>query len=128
MPNNRVTFTVPRELTGWKRGFEKLPVEIAVAGTEMWKAATDVLFDRSQQYVHVITGDLKSSGTSRTYIAEGSQLVGEVSYGNDQVDYAQYEEDRGGEHAYLQRAWLDSQTTFDTMLPGLWGRLTATWS
>lgn len=48
---------------------------------------TDAIYDDSQLYVPVLTGDLRASG--RTEYADGT---GYVVYGDENVDYATYQE------------------------------------
>jgi hypothetical protein len=103
MPSARVRFTTPPQVKAWSRGMKDGEKHVFDAADTHWQAAADVLFDRSQQYVHVITGNLKASGRSRVYRLAKS-TVAEIAYGGGSVDYAGYEEARGGDHAYLSRA------------------------
>lgn len=75
-------------------------------------AALDTLFGMgytlSQGIVHVISGDLKASGTDHTE-HEGVTWKGELEYGPgteltspDHVDYAWYEQRRGGTHDFMR--------------------------
>ena len=68
---------------------------------EAWQQAIDVMFDRTQQLVHIDTGELISSGSSRSF-RERDSLVGEVEYG---APYAIYEFGRGDSHDALNRAF-----------------------
>lgn len=77
-----------------------------------WHQATEVMFDRSQQFVHVITAALKQSG--RMDVRETrNTLHGEITYGGTAAcDYAVYEFARGGSHDALARAFEVTQATF----------------
>lgn len=86
-----------------------------------WEQANEIFFDRTQQYVHVITGDLKSSGRQRVVI-EGGRLVGYVQYGDGTVDYAQAELDRGGDHDFLGRGWEATQVYISALFGKMWIR------
>lgn len=122
-----VTVKVSANYKRWIAGFAHLDQEAAEAAQTAWEAATDVFFDRSQQYVHVLSGDLKRSGQAEVQVTKGS-LVGRLSYGNDgDVDYAIYEEERGGTHAYLTRAWEATEAQFSRAFPEAWGKVVAGW-
>lgn len=69
-------------------------------------------FAESQAIVHVITGSLKGSGRT-SFKVEGDQWDGSISYGgaspgflHDPVDYAGYEQERGGSHDFLRNTDL----------------------
>ena len=68
---------------------------------EAWQQAIDVMFDRTQQLVHIDTGELISSGSTRSF-RRGDNLVGEVEYS---APYAVYEFGRGDSHDALNRAF-----------------------
>lgn len=112
MPSTRAAWRTPPEVRAWARGMRNGEEHVYTAAAVHWAAAGDVLFSRSQEYVHVITGNLKASGRQRTYrLARG--FVAEIAYGGGAVDYAGYEEARGGDHAYLSRAVETSTRLFD---------------
>jgi hypothetical protein len=68
-----------------------------------WEQATEVFYGRTQEFVHVIGGGLKSSGRRKT-VRNADRIVGEVAYGGTpECDYAVYEFRRGGAHDALGR-------------------------
>lgn len=102
-------------LDAWIRGLDRMDEPDEHAET-LWRQATDVMFDRSQSYVHVITGELKASGRvnmgRRTH-----ELIGEVAYGGTpECDYAVYEFARGGSHDALLRAFQTTGQVFERTL------------
>lgn len=72
-------------------------------------------FARSQQEVHVITGSLHASGTIESDLKDDI-WKGEIEYGgpslghkHDPVEYAEYEQRRGGSHDFMASTYpLDS--------------------
>jgi hypothetical protein len=128
----RLELVVPTDLDIWQAGFTLLPEELVLAAAAQWEIATDLFFDNTQQVVHVITGDLKASGRSSVSV-DGQTVVGEIVYGDVDglhgfVDYAQFEEDRGGDHAYLARGWEASQSKFEAAMGLAWSSVVAGWS
>jgi len=106
------------EVTGldkWIDGFGRLG-EPHEPGVVRWRQATEVMFDRSQQAVHVITAALKASGRYDAHKTVG-EIVGEVTYGGTaDCDYAVYEFRRGGSHDALRRGFVEARQTFvDTL-------------
>lgn len=108
----------------WEAGMGNLGREVSDRGRTVWNAATDVMFDRSQQYAHVLSGDNKASGSAET-VVEGTDLIGRITYDSD---HAIYEEARGGEHAYIGRAWEATETMFRESLPKAWEEVVKSWS
>lgn len=75
------------------------------------KSALDAVllaaFFETQAEVHVITGSLKGSGNAYSDV-DGDEWTGTLSYGglspgfpNDPVEYAAYEQARGGGHDFM---------------------------
>jgi len=66
----------------------------------------ELAFSQSQSQTHVISGSLKSSGRSSSDIINGSAWEGIIEYGGDGqphfVDYAIYEQARGGDHDFMR--------------------------
>jgi hypothetical protein len=118
-----VQVIVPREIAVWERGFRYLAGEVAARGVPTWQAATEVFFEATQRYVHVITGQLKASGRMAVR-AEGDQIVGEVAY---EAHYAVYEFRRGGAHDALTRGWETAEATYRTAMGELWTEVVASW-
>ena len=63
-------------------------------------AALAVGFAGTQAHVHVESSALKFSGR-KTSNWKNSGWEGEVSYGGEGIDYAVYEQQRGGEHDFM---------------------------
>ncbi len=99
----------------WVRALSSFEVD-DVAVRE-WQAVNDVYFSRTQQYAHVLSGDMKRSGRQETRTA-GRQIITETVYGGVSgsqgrpVDYAIYEIRRGGSHDFIGRALNATATTF----------------
>lgn len=109
--SRQATIKVPKEFAQWIAGFEQLGEQAQEVGLLHWRVATDIFFDRTQQFVHVLTSNLKSSGRSSVRVSNG-RVTGTLRYGGANVRYAIIEEERGGDHAYLSRGWEASQATF----------------
>lgn len=107
---NRIRIVADETWYKWISGLASLK-----APEESWAAAADIMFDYSQEYVHVITGNLKASGRVETHADAGS-VVAAVVYGGGVVDYSLTEERRGGSHAYLTRAWQSTEEVFQGAL------------
>lgn len=118
-----VEIRVSANWKAWERGLGSLGQAMGDRGRTIWQQATDVMFDRSQQYAHVLSGDNKESGSAET-VVDGNDLVGRITYDSD---HAIYEEARGGEHAYLGRAWEATQSTFERAMPKAWKEITESW-
>lgn len=108
---------VSPELEGWIDDFEELsslePSRLA------WERATRMMYRRSQEVVHVITGELKASG-SYEMAGDGDDIEGRVVYTAPQ---ALFEELLGGDHAFLTRAHEDTQDKFDDAMMASWRRV-----
>lgn len=83
---------------------DNLPSYRAVARLE---ATLGEIFAETQAMVHVQTGSLRGSGKSSSDVSEG-KWEGEISYGGisagfpkSPVEYAEYEQRRGGSHDFL---------------------------
>lgn len=65
-------------------------------------------FADTEAKVHVITGSLKLSGKTESDYSAEDEWTGSISYGgesagpNNPVDYAIYEQERGGEHDFFR--------------------------
>lgn len=77
-----------------------------------WRTATERFYDRSQQFVHVDSVALKSSGRFEVQRVV-HRAIGELVYGGTHgVDYAIYEFARGGSHDAPQRAMNATAESF----------------
>jgi hypothetical protein len=108
----------------WIEGMAVAPVTIAAVARIEWKAAADVMFDRTQQYVHVITGRLKASGKPAQIKTSHDEVTATIEY---DAPYAIYEEARGGAHAFMTRGYEASSRMFESAMPKAWERLVMTW-
>lgn len=126
MGKSRIRFVVPPEWRAWRQGFGDMEKQAIKYGFVLWQAATEVFFDRTQEAVHILSGDLKRSGemSVRPY---GRTIVGEVTYGNEEVDYAPYEIARGGSHDFMTIGWSRAEQVFDSALPNVWENIVRGW-
>lgn len=102
------------EVQGWDGMMDALDRLAALprGQTELWEQTTERFYDRSQQYVHVDSVNLKLSGRHHT-VRVVHRVMGEVVYGGTHgVDYAVYEFARGGNHDALGRAFRAVSATY----------------
>lgn len=119
-------------LEDWKRGFRHLEKEnVSRVAVEKWSLAVEVLFAATQQYAHVLSGDMISTGRHKTG-REGTDIVGEIEYGGipgeatgEMVDYTEYELKRKGSHDFYARA---ARATKDRLEAGVGEMLEAAFS
>lgn len=109
-----ITLSVSRELKDWVDGLSDF--DLGDAALTEWHAANETFFDRTQRYVHILSGDLKTSGRVHSEV-DGKTLVGFTEYGGVQgtrgeVDYAIYEIARGGSHDFIGRALAGSTASY----------------
>lgn len=114
MGTSHITVTVSEDLERWVRGLTDFGLDSAAL--DEWYQANDAFFERTQRFVHILSGDLKRSGTMDVEI-EGKTLVGATTYGGTQgtegpVDYAIYELAAGGSHDFIGRALASSTDLF----------------
>jgi hypothetical protein len=114
----RATITVTG-LEEWIGKLTRLAAEPSDVFEERWTDATKYMFDRSQSHVRVITGQLKSSGW---WAVETDPTSVEATVAYD-APYAFYEHARGGDHAFLQLAYLDAEDRFEEALADGWEEL-----
>ena len=130
---DRLQITTPANFQRWSLGARALPGGFRGASGPLWQLANENFFSLTQQYVHVESGDLKSTGRE-TVTVEGSRVVATVEYGGvvpgtgRTVDYAQFELNRGGDHDYMGRAWEEAQDVFQGVFGQTWGRVVAAWN
>jgi hypothetical protein len=112
MPSSRI---VVRGLDEWRAGFDRL-THISEGQEAVWRQATEVMYGRTQEVVHVISGELKASGRFGTTRGR-TQIIGEVTYGGTPgCDYAIFETRRGGSHDFLTRGFVAATRTFRSAL------------
>lgn len=106
----------------WQRNFDKLGRKpMSRAAVEEWEQSTEVMFDLTQQYAHVLSGDMKKSGTMGVEEVTPTSITCHITYGGTRksdakphwkhqfVDYTQYELRLGGDHDFFQRAHRKAQ-------------------
>ena len=102
--SDRIRIVPDDRFQKWARGFEVLSSEgIGDPGMEQWELAMSLFFTATNSYIHVLSGDLKASGSKEVRREGALRIVGELSYGDEKVDYAQYELRRGGSHDFIAR-------------------------
>lgn len=118
-----IKVTVSPSWNRWVNGFNTIEREAQNAARTEFQQAGEVFFARSQQFVHVLSGDLLASG-SIEIVATGGEVVARLTY---DTDYAIYENARGGSHAFIDRAWEATEQTFADALPGAWSKVVSSW-
>lgn len=121
-----VQIVVPRQFEAWERGFAHIVDDTAREALVQLQVATDLFFDATQRFVHIVSGALKATGEA-VVVRDGDQVVGEVKYGDEDVVYAQIEEDRGGEHAYMSRGWEVAAGAYEQAMGRVWSEVVAGW-
>ena len=116
----------PANFQRWSLGARALPGGFRGVSGPLWQLANENFFSLTQQFVHVDSGELKASGREEVHL-EGSRVVATVTYGNENVTYAQFEINRGGSHDYLGLAWEQSQGVFEEVFGKTWQRVVASW-
>ena len=106
MPDARIE--ISPEFDRWVNGMDRLSRQDPLA-LQRWNESVRSLYEAADRVVHVITGDLKRPGHVNVRITQ-DELIGEVIY---DTDYAIYEHARGGEHAFLDRAWEETSREFE---------------
>ena len=111
----RTRIRVPVEFDRWIEGMEDLDPSREVLLE--WDRAMERFYGRSQETVHVISNELRRSGAHDTQLTERTECTGELVYGaTPEVDYAKFEHDRGGEHAWMTIAFAMSRRDFERAL------------
>ena len=114
--------TAPREWrlasrpTGWPtpENFELAASQGPELADGQSRVGNEVLFSHTQQYAHVLSGDMKSTGNLEVELGEsGLTIDADLSYGGpaasgEDVDYTIYELRRGGSHDFFARALKQS--------------------
>jgi hypothetical protein len=107
----------------WRLGFLALPAELPRTGRNRWDAANRAFYDASQDFAHVRTGVMKRSGHYET-TASGLEVTATLTYDSA---HAIYEEARGGDHAFISRAWELTEQRFGAALPEMFAEVVMTW-
>lgn len=115
MARTRTRIRVPIEFDRWIDGLEDFDPGPEVLA--QWRDAMERFYGHSQETVHVISNALRESGTHDTQRAGRDRVEGTLTYGGTaEVDYAMYEHDRGGEHAWITEAFRRSRRDFERAL------------
>lgn len=117
MPSGHVRIIPDSTFVQWQRSFEKLGrVPISQAAVREWEQTIEVMFDLTQQYAHVLSGDMVRSGKYQIDEVTKLEIKGSITYGGGQrsntkphwqhqeIDYTKYELERGGSHDFFKRA------------------------
>lgn len=110
-------------LDEWIEGLDQFAEDMERESADLWHGAVKAMFDRSQEVVHVQTGELKASGEFEVEVVDG-EVVASVEY---HAEHAVYEHARGGDHAFLQRAWEDTADEFEDRLEETFDRVVNRW-
>lgn len=87
--------------------------ELPRGQTDKWDTAMERFYDRSQQFVHVDSVNLKRSGRHTPAVRVVHRVMADLVYGGTHgVDYAIYEFGRGGVHDAPQRAMNATAANF----------------
>lgn len=124
--SGEIEIEVSAQWDRWVRGLNNLRDELGDEAMREFEAANDVFYDKTQQYVHVETGNLKASG-NREYERDDDTVTALLVYGDEAVDYAIYEEKRGGSHAFITRGWNATYEVFAEALPKAWEAVHQKW-
>jgi hypothetical protein len=89
---------------GWSDRLEHLAHPERTA-EDVLKPPMEEAFRDTQTTVHVITGALKASGKLDTDFLD-DEFRGTITYGGGSVDYAEYEQRRGGTHDFMANVHL----------------------
>ncbi|AMM44196.1 hypothetical protein BJD78_gp26 [Arthrobacter phage KellEzio] len=112
---NSVRFIQDETLAHWVSSFRHLenkPLPASVV--REWRAANEVFFSNTQQAAHVLSGDMKRTGSLEVELHESGILIdADLSYGGmapsgEDVDYTIYELRRGGSHDFFARGLRQS--------------------
>lgn len=114
---------VSAEFPAWEEGFRELSRGPSPEMRDEWEQASESLFAVSDAIVHVLTGRLKASGSVRVD-DHGSVLETVLEY---DTEYAIYEHERGGSHAWMDRAWAATEEDFERALERGWLRTVRSW-
>lgn len=126
---------VPDEFDRWIDGFEDMDREIVGHVLTEWQTASDVMYEFTQEFAHVLTGEMKASSEGAIVSVVDSAVVeAEITYGpwetirGAKIDpYAAYEIGRGGTHDFMRRGFLAAERTFKAALPRAFDALVESW-
>ena len=124
MPRGEMEVTLSPVFDEWIDGWERFGEEYSDEVQDALHDALQQMYGFSQQFVHVITGELKASGHVVMRRPMGTEVEGSVIY---DADYAIFEHQRGGEHAYLDRAYVAAGPAFDGILMAAWNGTVDRW-
>ena len=100
-------------IDGWIDGLNRLGDRVGDKQVDAWQQATERMYDRTQQFVHILSGDLIASG--RHSLERGRRdITGMVTYGGTKAcDYAIFEFARGGSHDALNLGFVANIPVFE---------------
>jgi len=141
----------------WAQLFEEIGRGPTPEMREEWAVAGEMFFGESQSQVHVLSGFLKDSGSYElsedhgdlvvelTYEASAADLAAERARADaaararnprwkpkrnrkPPTNYAEYEHERGGQHAWLNNSFAVSARRFERALARGYERTVRRWS
>lgn len=107
----------------WTAGFAGLQAGLVAVGRRAWDEAGRGFYDISQELAHIDTGEMKASGSHELHTSP-TELIAELVYGSD---HALFEEARGGDHAFISRAWEQAEPRFAAALPEMFEAVVRSW-
>lgn len=114
---------VPAQWQRWEAGFADLPAQLGRHAAACWDTAAAGFYEASQELAHIDTGEMKASGHHHTAI-DGATVVAQLIYDSD---HAIFEQARGGDHAFISRAWELTEPLFADALPAAFEAVLASW-
>lgn len=115
MTRTRQRIRVPVEFDHWIEGLDRFDPSDEIL--DQWQEATQRFYGHSQEEVHVITNALRSSGRYSTNKHGHDRVEGVLEYGNTpECDYAEYEQERGGSHAFITLVFARTKDDYERAL------------
>lgn len=114
-----------RHFNAWMDGSRRFSRQYREAVKPGLDEALQKFFQDTQNRVHVLTGELKGSGTVQMFRGQGEDLVGTVTYTSD---HAMYEMARGGEHDFFTEPMMNALPSFAEACDNKFEAVMNTWS
>lgn len=123
------------QIDRWADGFDDMKRGIVDHLLTQWQTASDVMFEYSQEMAHILSAAMKASATGAVVSVHDGAVEAEITYGpwvdaqgNSVEPYALYEHNRGGQHAFLTRAFVAAERDFADALPRAFQRYVQTFT
>lgn len=127
-----VNVTISANWERWQNGLRRFGQDTAEAAESTFRQAGEVFLSESQNRAHVLSGDMLSTGRLEEETM-GDEISVNLVYGGIPgasgriVDYALFEEQRGGSHAFMSLAWASTERMFAEAIPDAFEQVVATW-